>query len=168
MSKNKKDENKIMGKADGAFETVTAFIALCGKGGGEHVFNTLTRNGVTPAEYVILQILHGKNNVSVVKKGELATDKIETSDGRRLRYRSHEDELDRLRDYYGISTFKRAYPHEMPMLPRTFEAAGIQTDRPDNVRALRRDVTAEDHAREIARVLDGIDEKDEDEGAGAA
>lgn len=122
-----------------AFETVTVEFSMSGRSGTEQVFNTGRRFGVTPPEFKILEYIHKKQFVKIVEEGELAMESDgEDKKGRPIeRYRTHDEELDRLRSWYGAKIVEKVYQNENPDLPYTFEEARIPVTLPDNVRAMQ-------------------------------
>lgn len=120
------------------FETVTAEFSMTGRTGTEQVFNTGTRQNVTPPEYKVLERIHKKANVRVVEKTGPALERagVDGEGKPKFRPRTADEEIDRLRNWYGEKEVQKVYPNENPDLPYTFAEARIPVKLPDNVRAL--------------------------------
>ncbi len=129
------------------FEICSVRINLMAKG-TEHLLNSTVRENVTPPEFLVLQHIHGEKNIQVIeqtmerdpkgKKDPVTAYACETegfnAKGRPiLAPRNHEQELDRLRNWYGPNSVHGAIPGEKPRLPYTFEEARIPLRIPDNV-----------------------------------
>lgn len=124
-----------------AFETCSAEFKMRGKTGTEQVFNTSVRKDVTPAEFRILQAIHGKDAVEVMEvTGPALEDDGYEEDGttKRFRPRTEQEELDRLIAWYGQKEVRRVYREENPELHMTFASARIPVKIPDNVRRIKK------------------------------
>lgn len=141
------------------FETCTVHFSMTGRTGTEQVFNTSVRKNVTPAEYLILEDMHGKHNVKFIEQtdpaGEFAgyVQKGKTQ-VKRYRPRSHDEEVHRLRSWYGERAFQSVFPTKNPHLPYTFSEARIHTSVPDNVRSISEGKTAEAQSEQLASALE--------------
>lgn len=96
-------------------ELADATVRLGGK-----MTSTVRKSGITPAEGVLLQALHGNDAlVEVVVSGRVGA--------------SSAAEMERLRNVYGVSsenlkTIDALFPGHSPKLPETFDDAGIFTE----------------------------------------
>lgn len=83
--------------------------------------STVRRRNVTPAEVVLLRRLHG-NDATV--EFELVAEPVK---------RGSVEEIERLRDFYGVSAenlklLDEAFPGHSPKLPETFAEIGVTID----------------------------------------
>lgn len=137
------------------FETVTARINMMAKG-TEMVLNSTTRQGVTPAEFKVMQSIHGKDNVQVIEATDVAMELQGYDVKGKPSYteRTHEEELNRLLTWYGPAAVKKVYEGDQPDLHYTFAEARIHTSVPNNVSNLSDSVKDSDEKKnQIAATL---------------
>jgi hypothetical protein len=77
---------------------------------------TIEKSDVTPAEIVILRLVHGEDSVVNIEKVKSSR----PVDSRK--------ERERLAAYYGEDVVKRAYPGVSPVLPKTLREAGVEAE----------------------------------------
>lgn len=142
------------------FDTATVKFQMIGRSGSEQVFNTVIREGVTPPEYCILEEIHGRTNVSVVEETGAATEHDEfvspsknKKAKQKMRLRTHDEELDRLRSWYGVKLFQNVYAEKYPKLPYTFAEARIHTSIPDNVTEITHRQSQEERVAQLQNSL---------------
>lgn len=91
-------------------QTASCFVRLLNSNGPHK--NEAYKAPVTPAEVVILRVIHGDD--AVVNLKPLGMDK-----------RAHRDELERLRYEYGPKVVNDAFPGHSPTLPVRFAEIGV-------------------------------------------
>lgn len=142
QSQDDSDEQDVLEQEQ--FEIAAVEFQMRGRSGGEQIFNTSGRKGVTPAEFKILEHIHGRDAVRVVaREPGVAVDYAgKTQDGKKdlFNIRNHAEELDRLVSWYGRVIVEKVWG-ENPRLPFTFKEARIPTSIPKNVEALRPQIT---------------------------
>lgn len=133
--------------------------------GTENLLNTVQKSNVTPPEYLLLEQIHGPGNIEFVElqtvtKGKETFPAVAMEqtgfDGKgRAQYspRSHDQEYDRLIQWYGQSNMAEVYTSKNPKLHFTFEAAGINTELKDNVTNLADATDKKDAAETVADAL---------------
>lgn len=151
------------------FEICSVTIKLMAKG-TEHLLNSTIREGVTPPEFLVLQHIHGEKNIQVIeqtmdkdpkgKRDPVPAHASETegynAKGRPiLALRNHEQELDRLRNWYGPNAVLGALPGEKPRLPFTFEEARIHLKIPDNVTDLSDHLSTDEQKNKLGAAITG-------------
>ncbi len=85
--------------------------------------SSVQRYGLTPAEVVILQRIHGTDAVVDAKESLQGRSKL-----------SHAEELNRINEFYGIDNkalamIADAFPGHAPKLPTKFEEIGLTVDK---------------------------------------
>lgn len=142
---------------ENSFETCSVEFQMRGRSGGEQVFNTSRRNGVTPPEFRILEVIHGKDCVKITALTDPASElDIDPDTGKQSgRIRTHDEELDRLRNWYGTAFVAKAFDGQNPQLPYTFKEARIPTKIPDNVAKLAGSGTAEQQRKRLGAAVNG-------------
>lgn len=93
-------------------QTMTANVLLNGD-----IRHQVTRIGITPAESVLLRLIHGEDCLIELKRG---------SDTRR----PHAEELQRLKQFYGDKRVEAAFPGAFPQLPINFDEVGVDLPGP--------------------------------------
>lgn len=147
-----------------AFETIDVEVRMMGRTGTEQVFNTFERKNVTPPEFMILQELHGPHNIVITSaQKEIAKnqDGIDEKGKKTFRIRSEDEEIDRLRSWYGINVFAAVFPQKSPRLPYTFEAAGIYTSVPDNVTTMSSKRSVSKNTKKLVNTIKTARQDDE-------
>lgn len=146
-----------------SFETVDVQFTSMGRSGSEQILNTGVRMDVTPPEYMILEEKFGRTNLKIVsEKIGMAT---EPEDGpytpnvkgkkKKRVARTHEQEIDRLRGWYGQQTFKNVFPEKNPRLPYTFHQARIPVKIPDNVTKITSGKNQAQQSAQLAKAISG-------------
>ena len=77
---------------------------------------TIARHDVTPAEIVILRLIHGEDSIVNIEKVKSSR----PIDSRK--------ERERLGAFYGEDVVLKAYPGAAPVLPKTLREAGIEAE----------------------------------------
>lgn len=146
-----------MSRKDTAFETATAMFDMRGKSGSEQVFNTGFRKGCTPAEYKILESIHGRECVRVLEMTghALELDGFDEDGKKQFRARTNDEELDRLRVWYGPAAVERVFKDEYPEFPVTFAQARIPVKIPDNVTKISGREKPQEQKNKIADAMKG-------------
>lgn len=139
-----------------AFETVEAEYNMTGRSGTEQVFNSGRRSGVTPAEYKILESIHGRQNMRVIARdGEaMEFDGFDEKGVKQYRPRTEQEEIDRLNAWYGRAVFQKVFRDEYPELPLTFRDARIPVEIPDNVSKIKPRAGRDQQSRDIASAME--------------
>lgn len=148
-----------------AFETCDVEIRMTGRSGSEHVLATTRRRNVTPPEFIVLQEMHGIDNVTFLGMGDDAMEFVgfrDVDDGeggvrqeKAYQPRSESAELDRLRSWYGPRAVDKIYSGRNPRLPLTFAEARIHTTIPDNVREMGKRASRQDVNKKLTGALGG-------------
>ncbi len=144
-----------------AFETIDVIVRASGRTGVEYVLNTVDRFGVTPPEYVLLTEIHGEHSVEIVNIGDAAKEKDGfTKKGKqKYRIRTRDDEVTRLRNWYGPSLFGKMFTGKRPQLPYTFDEVGFNIEQPDNVVDIGVNKDQQEEIEKLTEALKAAQEK---------
>lgn len=110
-----------------AFETCRIQLNL--KSANVHISYV---NKVTPPEFLLIRSIHG-DGAAVIKEmqGDAIERKVDETTGKQLqRIRPVASLVEYLKNKYGEERFKKVFPGENPVLPFTFEDAGL-LDQPE-------------------------------------
>lgn len=85
-------------------------------------YTDITMAGITPAEALTLEALHGANSGGKAVKDAVQTASVERSDT---------EELQRLRETYKSPVIEKLFPGVGARVPHTFEQIGLKVQRLD-------------------------------------